>query len=164
MSALPLRLDYPSSLNASEFWHVQPILHSNMQKLVGNRLMDIPILEFQDIFTRSYWGYKFPKKINGPIVIVVDDFTKIKEIVILYRIKVVLQPKCCCFSVLRKREVMSLTFSKDQYPGLFSRDWMSSAIKRDQQLQEAQLLFRDGFYYVKPSCFTVYKLAKVRLD
>ncbi|HEY2810681.1 MAG TPA: hypothetical protein VGJ00_04770 [Rhabdochlamydiaceae bacterium] len=179
MSASPLRLDYPLSLNATEFWYSQPILHSNMQKMMGDRLLKSPILEFQDILTRSCCGYNFPKKINSQIVVAVDDFTKIKEIAILYRVRVVEKPKCCWLPILKWNEVRILIFSKEEFPSLFldSSPLFNQAFSRKdtdkmwchesnqyKQFQEAQLLFKDDFYYAKScSCFALYQPAKVSI-
>jgi hypothetical protein len=130
-----------------------------MQNLMGDRLMNIPILEFQDIFKRSYWGYKFPNKINSPIVIVVDDFTNISTIVILYRIKVIEKPKFSCLSVSRKKEIRALTFSKTDHFSLFSSISPFSKL----MLSELQPLFKEGFYIKTFSCFALYQSAKILL-
>jgi hypothetical protein len=71
----------------------EPSLQFNMQKMFGDQLFNAPILEFQDLLTRNCCRNEFPKTINTSIVIAVDDFTKIKEIAILYRIKVIVKPK-----------------------------------------------------------------------
>jgi hypothetical protein len=107
--------------------------------------MGIPILEVQDIFTRSCCRYPIPKKIHRPIVMVVDDFTKIREIVLLYRVRVIEKPKCCWLPILRKEEVMSLVFFEET------------------PSEEVQLLFKEGYYYEKPSCLALYHPAKVSI-